>query len=248
MRVPRSPWAGPGCARCCDVGPRGYPKHGCSGAGRAGSGIGGAAFVCVYLGAKQTNKQTKEKRMKKIYIYIYPTPTSHRRKREKRRAEKRGRGRRRPGEEEEATEAADPLHQPAAAGAGSHFPAEPLPRYEHAGGDRRVDEPHRAPRPGKMGAAGLCLAGGELRETTPFGSGAASSARPLWDWFWLLGLVVRLERRNSAPGCGGELGLCRASKMRRRNRAGPGMEPVCGVRPLGLAQTLGPFASFRLPP
>lgn len=74
MRVPRSPWAGPGCARCCDVGPRGYPKHGCSGAGRAGSGIGGAAFVCVYLGAKQTNKQTKEKRMKKIYIYIFTQP------------------------------------------------------------------------------------------------------------------------------------------------------------------------------
>nr|XP_045217399.1 pituitary homeobox 3 isoform X3 [Macaca fascicularis] len=50
--------------------------------------------------------------------------------------------------EEEAAAAAHAFHQPAAAGAGGDLPEEPLPRHEHARGDRRVDQPHRGPRAG----------------------------------------------------------------------------------------------------
>lgn len=52
--------------------------------------------------------------------------------------------------EEEAAAAAHAFHQPAAAGAGGDLPEEPLPRHEHARGDRRVDQPHRGPRAGML--------------------------------------------------------------------------------------------------
>ena len=55
----------------------------------------------------------------------------------------------RPVQEEAAAAAADALHEPAAAGARGHVPAEPLPRHEHARGDRGVDQPDRGARPGK---------------------------------------------------------------------------------------------------
>ncbi|TMS13797.1 Pituitary homeobox 1 [Larimichthys crocea] len=42
-----------------------------------------------------------------------------------------------------AAAAADSLHQPAAAGAGSHFPKEPVSGHEHQGGNRRVDQLNR---------------------------------------------------------------------------------------------------------
>lgn len=56
---------------------------------------------------------------------------------------------RRPFEEKAAAAAENPLYQPAAAGTGGHFPAESLPGHEHAGGDRRVDQPHRGPGQGE---------------------------------------------------------------------------------------------------
>lgn len=56
--------------------------------------------------------------------------------------------------QEEAAEAADSLHQPAAPGAGSHVPEEPLPRHEHQGGDRGLDQPDRGTSAGRTVA--LC--------------------------------------------------------------------------------------------
>ena len=55
----------------------------------------------------------------------------------------------RPVQEEAAAAAADALHEPAAAGARGHFPAKPLPRHEHARGDRGVDQPDRGARAGE---------------------------------------------------------------------------------------------------
>lgn len=55
----------------------------------------------------------------------------------------------RPVEKEAAAATEDSLHQPAAAGARSHFPAESLPGHEHKGGDSRVDQPHRGPGQGE---------------------------------------------------------------------------------------------------
>lgn len=51
-------------------------------------------------------------------------------------------------QEKETKTAEDSLHQPAAAGAGSHFPEEPIPGHEHPRGDRSVDQPHGGPGPG----------------------------------------------------------------------------------------------------
>uniref|UniRef100_A0A8C0JZW5 Paired like homeodomain 1 n=1 Tax=Canis lupus dingo TaxID=286419 RepID=A0A8C0JZW5_CANLU len=53
-----------------------------------------------------------------------------------------------PRQEKEATAATHALHKPAVARAGGHVPEEPLPRHEHAGGDRCVDQPHGAAREG----------------------------------------------------------------------------------------------------
>lgn len=67
---------------------------------------------------------------------------------EERRAEERWRERGR-SEEEEAAAAADSLYQPAAAGAGGHFPEEPVPGHEHQRRNSRVDKPDRGQSPGK---------------------------------------------------------------------------------------------------
>ena len=82
--------------------------------------------------------------------------------------------------EEKAAAAAHALHQPAAAGAGSDLSEEPLPRYEYARRDRRVDQPHRGPRAGTdhrrspstttlPSTSGLPLAG---RSASSFGNGS----------------------------------------------------------------------------
>lgn len=136
--------AGPGRTR---VGAHTHPS---GGAGKAGCGGGVVAFVCLYFclgrekkkgGRKNHTHKKNPNQTKKTNPPQIPTP--HRRKGTQRRAENRRRGRRRPGEEEEAAAAADPLHQPAAAGAGGHLPAESLPGHVHPGGDRRLDQPHR---------------------------------------------------------------------------------------------------------
>ena len=55
----------------------------------------------------------------------------------------------RPVQEEAAAAAADAFHEPAAAGARGHVPAEPLPRHEHARRDRGLDQPDRGARAGE---------------------------------------------------------------------------------------------------
>lgn len=83
------------------------------------------------------------------------TAVSHRfvtyRKGKKRWTQERWRKRGRPQEEKTAA-AADSLHQPAAARAGSHVPEESLPWHEHQGGDRGMDQPDRGESPGKIAA------------------------------------------------------------------------------------------------
>jgi len=59
-------------------------------------------------------------------------------------------GRRRQGRQEEAAAAAaHALHVAAAAGARGHLLQEQVPRHEHQGGDRHVDQPHRGQSQGE---------------------------------------------------------------------------------------------------
>lgn len=75
-----------------------------------------------------------------------------------------------PRQEEEAAAATHALHKSAIAGAGGHVPEEPLPGHEHAGGDRCVDQPHRATRAGERRACAL---------RGPAPKAAAGPAQPL---------------------------------------------------------------------
>lgn len=100
------------------------------------------------------------------------TAVSHRfvthRKGKERWTQERWRKRGRP-QEEKTTAAADSFHQPAAAGAGGHFPAESLSGHEHKGGDSRVDQPHRGPSQGEYSPGCkqkqlLCIISSNLRQ------------------------------------------------------------------------------------